>query len=500
MFFTSQAMRELEARVIAGGVSADALMEEAGLGIARAVRQFFPWPGVCLAVFGKGNNGGDALVAARHLSEIGWDVKLMPAFPEAEWGPMVREKYTALGSPACATEAAYSEAPAHAQGRALIVLDGLLGTGAGGELRGPIASATQHINQLRAHSHAHVFALDLPTGLNGDTGAVAEHCVVADTTVTIALPKIGLVADAATAVVGRLALVPLTGLTDAATDPGKETLATGRTLAQILPRRSFDTHKGHYGRVGIVAGGRGTIGAAALAATACVRAGAGLVTLYSDEESAARLASMCPPEVMVRPLDLLTKALRNPHDVFALGPGLARHHAEAQEIIRDCDRPMVIDADGLNALAGQIDLLGAQAAERVLTPHPGEMERLAPGRLAHGRRTCAEEFAREHPHCTVLLKGARTVVAKQGEPTSYNSTGNAGLATGGMGDTLTGVIAALMGQKVRPFDAARLGAWLCGRAAEIALSHGGETEETLTPTKLVDHLARAFRDLRGGCF
>jgi len=499
MFFTSQAMRELEARVIAGGVSADALMEEAGLGIARAVRQFFPWPGVCLAVFGKGNNGGDALVAARHLSEVGWDVKLVPAFPEAEWGPLVREKYRALGSPACATDAAYGEALMHAQGRALIVLDGLLGTGAGGELRGPIASAARRINRLRAESHAHVFALDLPTGLHGDTGVVAENCVIADTTITIGYPKVGLVADSATAVVGRLALVVLDDLAVKAA-PDTHTLTTGQTLAQVLPRRSFDTHKGTYGRVGIIAGGRGTIGAAALTATACVRAGAGLVTLYSDTEAAAHLASMCPPEVMVRPLDLLTKALQNNHDVFALGPGLARHHAEAREIIRDCERPMVIDADGLNALAGHLDLLGAQTAERVLTPHPGEMERLAPGRLAHGRRTCAEEFAREHPNCTVLLKGARTVVAKHGEVTSYNSTGNAGLATGGMGDTLTGVIAALMGQHVLPSAAARLGAWLCGRAAEIAISHGGETEETLTPTKLVDHLARAFRDLRGGCF
>src|SRR6185369_6558046 len=121
MLLTSQAMRELEARAIAGGVSADALMEEAGLGIARAVRQFFPWPGVCLAVFGKGNNGGDALVAARHLSEAGWDVKLVPAFPVADWGAAVREKYQALGSPACATQAAFAEAPEHAQGRALIV-------------------------------------------------------------------------------------------------------------------------------------------------------------------------------------------------------------------------------------------------------------------------------------------------------------------------------------------------------------------------------------------
>ncbi len=485
---------------MAGGISADALMEEAGLGIARAVRQFLPWPGLCLAVFGKGNNGGDALVAARHLSEVGWDVKLVPAFPEAEWGPMVREKYRALGSPACATVAAFAEVPGHAEGHALMVLDGLLGTGAAGPLRGELAEMTRRINALRARSQAQVFALDLPTGLNGDTGVAAADCIVADTTLTIGFAKTGLVADAAANYVGRLAVIPLAGLV-AEAPVNSPAVTTGASLAGLLPRRRFDSHKGDYGRVGIIAGSRGMLGAAVLAASACVRAGAGLVTLYTGEEAATRLATMCPPEVMVRPVDLLREALERPHDVLAIGPGLgSRHSAEIRELIAKCPKPLVVDADALNALAGRTEVLGALGADRVLTPHPGEMERLAPGRLVHGRRICAEEFAAQHPNCTVLLKGARTLVVKSGKGPSYNSTGNPGMATGGMGDTLTGVIAALIGQGVRPFDAARLGAWLCGRAAECALSSGGETEETLTPTRLDAFLARAFRDLRAGCF
>ncbi len=500
MLLTSQTMRELEARAIAGGVSAEALMEEAGLGIARAVRQFFPWPGLCLAVFGKGNNGGDALVAARHLSEVGWEVKLIPAFPAAEWGPLVRHMYRALGSPACATEEVFAQAPGHAEGRVLIVLDGLLGTGSSGPLRGAIAETTRRINALRGRSHAHVFALDLPTGLNGDTGEIQTDTIVADTTITIGFAKTGLVADRAAAVVGRLAVAPLTGLKPEAS-AGAAGLATGATLAGLLSRRGFDTHKGDYGRVGIIAGSSGMLGAAVLASTAAVRAGAGLVTLYTSPAAAASLSVMCPPEVMVHPVASLREALDRRHDVVAIGPGLgSAHAAEIVDFVAQCPQPLVVDADGLNALAGKTDTLNASQAERVLTPHPGEMDRLAPGRAAHGRRLCAEEFAAQHPRCTVLLKGARTVVASAGQATSYNSTGSPGMAVGGMGDTLTGVIAALIAQHLRPFDAARLGAWLCGRAAEVAISHGGETEETLTPTLLTEFLARAIRELRAGCF
>ncbi len=505
-------MRALEERAFEGGVSADALMEEAGLGIARAVRQFFPWPGVCIAVFGKGNNGGDALVAARHLSEAGWDVRLLPVFPQADWGAQVRAKYQALGSPACADEKCLESAVGAAGGRALIVLDGILGTGSSGPLRGEIAGMTQGINALRARSHAHVFALDLPTGLDGDTGAVAEGCVTADTTLTIGFPKTGLVADVATAVVGRLAVVPLSGLQPDG-DSAAEIVATPATLP-MLPRRAFESHKGDYGRVGIIAGSPGMYGAAVLCATAAVRAGAGLVTLYAPVGTAAHLAAACPPEVMVQEVDSLRECLKKRHDVFAIGPGLgsfapfpkdclvqpSQTVIQIRQFVAECKQPVVVDADALNAIGSNLFLLEESDAERVLTPHPGEMERLVPGAGAMKRRAVAAQFAERFPHCTVLLKGARTVVAKAGEPLSYNSSGTPGMAVGGMGDTLTGVIAALIGQRMKPYDAARLGAWLCGRAGELAISLGGETEETLTPTRLVDFLAKAFRELRAGCF
>jgi ADP-dependent NAD(P)H-hydrate dehydratase / NAD(P)H-hydrate epimerase len=491
MLVTCAEMRTIEARAIEGGIPAESLMEQAGALIARTVRQFFPAPGVCLAVFGRGNNGGDALVAARHLAAAGWDVRLVAAFDECDWSPLPRAKFTAAAG--CARGAAI----AGTRGAPLVILDGLLGIGAKLPLREPLASLCREINALRRASNAHVFALDIPTGLDGDTGAVDPACIIADTTLTIGFAKTGLVADSATAFVGRIAVLPLRELT--APGAPAATVATAETLAGILPRRSFDTHKGDYGRVAVVAGSPGYLGAAALCAGACVRSGAGLVTLYATPEAARYLALITAPEVMVQPVASLAEVAEKKHDVFAIGPGLGQHHAaEILDLIAGVPQPLIADADALNALAANIGILANAPGERILTPHPGEMQRLDPGAAQRSRLDTALAFSARFPRATLLLKGARTLVARAGEPPSYNTTGTPGMAVGGMGDTLTGIIAALVAQHVGSFDAARLGAWLCGRAAERAIFDGGETEETLTPTRLLDHLRGAFRELRSG--
>jgi NAD(P)H-hydrate epimerase len=277
-------------------------------------------------------------------------------------------------------------------------------------------------------------------------------------------------------------------------------VATPEILRKLLPRRAADTHKGDCGRVGIIAGSRGYLGAAVLCAAACVRAGAGLVTLFAPPTIAEALAIKVPPEVMVRVLPTTDELLAMMFDVFAIGPGIGAHPAaDVAALVRKIPQPVVLDADGLNAIARDLAVLADAAGERVLTPHPGEMERLAPGSDAKSRREVVGSFIEKYP-VTLLLKGARTLVGKSGEPARFNTTGTPGMAVGGMGDILTGVIAALIGQRVRPFDAARLGAWLCGRAGEIAISHGGESEESLTPSRMLDFLGAAFRDLRAGCF
>ncbi len=496
MILTCAAMKALEERAFAEGVSADSLMEEAGLLIARAVRQFFPRPGVCVAVFGKGNNGGDALVAARHLALWGWDARLAAAFPEPEWGPLPGAKHAMAGQ--CRNAEHWQLDSIH--GEPLVVLDGLLGIGARGKLQEPLCGITRAINRLRRNSNAAVFALDIPTGLNGDTGEADEACVTADHTLAIGFAKRGLLADAATNFVGRLSVLPLQDLTKRLGAHAEDAVvATPHALAPLLPRRSFEMHKGDCGRVGIVAGSRGYLGAAALCSAACVRAGAGLVTLYAPPDVADALAAWVIPEVMVRVQPALDELLAARHDVLAVGPGLGSSAPFVPALVRKAPQPLVLDADGLNSLASDLGALGEAAGERVLTPHPGEMERLAPGSASQPRHAVVDAFCRQFP-CTLLLKGARTLVGKAGEPLSCNTTGNPGMAVGGMGDVLTGVIAALIGQRVWPFDAARIGAWLCGRAGELAVSHGRESEESLTPSRMLDFLGAAFRDLRAGVF
>lgn len=485
-------MRAAEDQAIAEGFNAEVLMEEAGAKIAAAVRQFMPRPGRCVVYFGKGHNGGDALVAARHLGLAGWKIELHAAFPARQWSALTSRKHEELFNACPPVEPVAERSPLEA----LMVLDGLLGIGAGGALREPICKAAQEINALRATSNARVFALDLPTGVDADTGTADADAVRADFTLTIGAPKLGLLADAAINHVGRLAVLPLAPLT--ARLPGSSpVVATPASLLPVWPRRSFNLHKGDCGRVGIVAGSRGFSGAAVMCAEAALHAGAGLVTLYVPEEMQAAVVSRIAPEIMVQAFGSADEMLSRKHDVLAVGPGVGRERDDALfELIARAPQPMVIDADALNLLAARREAPWTFAGPRLLTPHPGEMERLVPGSLQQPRAQAAVEFVAQNA-VTLLLKGARTLVAERGRPLSYNSTGTPGMASGGMGDALTGVCAALAGQRTDLYTAARLGAWLCGRAAELAVL-GGESEESLAATHVTGHLGPAFRALREG--
>ncbi|MDB6153033.1 MAG: nnr [Chthoniobacteraceae bacterium] len=487
MLLTCSEMQALEQRAFSQGITAESLMEEAGEKIAAAVRQFYPGPGRCIVHFGKGHNGGDALVAARHLAAAGWRIEPVPAFEPKQWSPLTAKMFAALGPPV-----SIGASP-------MVVLDGLLGIGAGGPLREPIRSAARAINALRLNRNARVFSIDLPTGLNADDGSADADAVRADFTLTIGFAKRGLIADTATPFVGRLAVLPLKELSALADSDG-DTIATAELLAPLLPLRRFDVHKGDFGRIAIVAGSRGLAGAALMTSEACVRAGAGLITLYVTSDIYPIVASSAAPEVMVRPVESYLKLMESRHDVVAIGPGLgSERHAEVLELIHCVGQPMIVDADALNALATQIDLLNQCAGPRLLTPHPGEMARLDPLSSKRSRKETVEAFTGRHPH-TLLLKGARTLVGEQGKSLSFNSTGSPGMASGGMGDLLTGVCAALAGHGLSLYDAARAGAWLCGRAAELAIHTGKESEESFSATALLLHLGAAFKELRMRCY
>jgi ADP-dependent NAD(P)H-hydrate dehydratase / NAD(P)H-hydrate epimerase len=509
---TSAQMRAAEEAAFANGVQVEALMNKAGAGVAQAVTRFFPTRGRCIVFAGKGHNAGDALFAAQCLQRRGWEIEVRLVFDQTDCSDLTRKKLaelqrrpletlsaapssrgdtnldvTILGLGADATERCAGAAGP------LVILDGLLGVGANLPLREPIRAACRAINQLRTTKAAYVFAVDLPTGLDTDSGKTDRDCVIADFTVTIGYPKPGLVADGALNYVGRIEVVDLDELRAPQTEP-KEIIASPPAFRGLLRRRKYNSYKNEFGRIGVVAGSKGFVGAALMTSQGALRVGAGLVEIFVPEEIYEIVAGAAFMEAMVKPVASYRDLLKEKADVWAVGPGLGQSRAqEIMELVEKAKQPMVLDADGLNIMSEKIAVLARCKGKRLLTPHPGEMKRLLPKKNL-SRADTATKFCGRFP-VTLLLKGSRTVVAERGRPLSYNTTGNPGMATGGMGDVLTGVCAGLLGQGLSPYDAARVGAWLCGRAAEIAIFNGNQTERSLLPRDVLDYLGDAFKEL-----
>lgn len=482
-------MRAAEETAFARGIEVEALMDQAGAGVARVVQQFFPEAGECIVYAGKGHNGGDALVAAERLQRDGWKVEVRLPFPESDCSELTRKKLAALRDAAKASPVSPGCA-----GRT-IILDGLLGVGTKSFLREPIRTTTRELNRVRIERNAFVFAVDLPTGFNSDTGEIDSDSVVADFTVTIGFAKHGLVADAAVDFTGRIAVAVLSDLTVGGAR--NEVMATTQALAGLIPRRKFGAYKNQVGRVGVVAGSRGFVGAAIMTASGALRSGAGLVELFVPEDIYEVAATAAPPEVMVKITHSYRDLPDDRIDVWAVGPGLGiAHGRRIRDLVARTERPMVVDADGLNIVAEEIDLLKRCRGPRLLTPHPGEMERLfASGKMT--RAGIARSFCEQFP-VTLLLKGSRTIVAQRDHPLSFNTTGNPAMAKGGMGDILTGVCAGLIGQGMSLYDAARVAAWLCGRAAEKAVFEGRACEQSLLPSDVLNDLHLVVNELAVG--
>jgi hydroxyethylthiazole kinase-like uncharacterized protein yjeF len=487
MLVTCGAMSEAE-RLFFADRSPEPWMDEAGRLCAAAILDFFPEPGRAEVFCGRGNNGGDALVVARWLRRHGWSVTLH--FPEAtESLPDLPRKKLAE----------FEAEPPHRFGdwlasRPTIVVDGLVGIGAKGGLRGPIREMAARINEFRLRESATVFAIDLPSGFDADSGVAGANSVVADVTLSITAAKVGFATDAAANSVGRLVEIPLD--IPLPEGDGTKRFLFPSNLRLRLPRRRYDTHKGAAGRVAIVAGGRGLTGAAVLAALGASRGGAGLVTLCVPEESYPIVASRAPAEVMVRPIRSFGELAELGADALAIGPGLGPTPPPGMvEFLIRHPAPLVIDADALNGLALCPGSLAELPPNRLLTPHPGEMERLFPKRPDEDRCRLARRFA-EGTGTTLLLKGARSVIASPQRPLELNTTGHPGMASGGMGDVLSGLCAALVAQGLELHDAASLGSWLLGRAAELALRDEHIAPESLSAPMVAEDLGRALRALR----
>ena len=500
MILDPQEMLKAERHLIEGGINPESLMDEAGLGIANTVSQFFPEPGNLIVFVGHGHNGGDALVAARFLKIRGWIVQLKLVTSIDRLKPLTRKKLQQFEKEKNST---YSSSDSGKK-LPIVSIDGLLGIGASGELRSEYLEAAKEINKLRCNFDAVTFSLDIPSGLDGLTGHPYDNAVIADFTLTIAHPKTGLLQDGSINHVGRIATIhlpnlhPLPGHGD-----GNAFLINSFSVAGKLHEKTHDYHKGLNGHVGIIGGNIGMIGASVLSGFAALKGGAGLVTIIAREESYPLIASISPPEIMVVPVKSYEEVTEMSFDSLAIGPGLGTGEwdKEVLNLLFSDIRPIVVDADALNLIAKHdpSELQNAPAP-RLLTPHPGEMKRLDPNGEG-SRRERAESFARR-TSSTVLLKGARTVIASPSstQPSAFNSTGNLGMSTAGVGDTLTGLCSAMIAGGINTFDAACLGSWINGRAAEIAIFNKDESYESLIASDLPKNYGQCFKDLKKSAF
>jgi hydroxyethylthiazole kinase-like uncharacterized protein yjeF len=487
LILSSSEMQHLEDSAFEQGVQAESLMDSAGAGIANAILRRQRQPGLCVAYLGKGNNAGDAIVAASLLAKTGWEIWTRCLAGDADLQSLPKKKIAVLNASRM-TEPLVT-LPAY---RPKIILDGLLGLGSRPQLGVQLKTLTREINALRRTTGATVYAMDLPTGLGED--AIDPDAVIADFTITIAFPKTALFRDDATNAVGRILVVDLKELTARAPkEPIHGILSEPAGLRHLSPRRCFDSHKGNYGRVGIAAGSRGFVGASILCAEAAARSGAGLITLYVPGEIYELVVPKIMPEIMVKPTSDFRSISEDRLDALAIGPGMGfSRQQEILDLVRLFPGPAVVDADALNALSSATGQLQNSAGSRLLTPHSGEMARLWQT-SGKARVQIVREFTSKFP-VALLLKGARTLVGQKGMPIAYNSSGSPGMATGGSGDVLTGVCGALLGRGFSPYDAGRFGAWLCGRAGELAAD--ALSEESMLPSDLFFHFGAALRDLR----
>lgn len=491
---TVSAMRSLEDAAMRNGWTEERLMEAAGESLARSIADRFPVPGTIIAWLGKGHNAGDAFVALRFLRDrFQWNIAIRPAYPPDQWAPLTRLKSHELGQ-----VTVHETAPTHrAAKRPLVLLDALLGIGAKGALREPLLSLATEMNCLR-RSGAITAALDLPSGTDPDTGEIHPGSVIADVTFMIGAPKAGLLGETTSDTTGSLEIVPVPSL--ASGTDGDFQLITPFSLPLGKQPRPFRFHKGNAGRVGILAGSRDYSGAAVLAATGALRGGAGLVTLHVPAEAFDPIAAKCPPEVIVRSISDPAEILSYRYDSLVIGCGL--HPADETfrklipEVISRTGIPTVVDAEALNLIAASGDF-SILRENHILTPHPGEFARLTPDLADLPRKEAVRAFTSRIPS-TLLLKGSRTLVARKNHPVRANATGTPGMATGGQGDLLSGVIGALLAIGNQPDIAASAATWLCGRAAERALLDRRLSEQSLLPTDVAAHLGAAFKDWVAG--
>ena len=506
---TAAEMREIDRATGAEyGVPSLTLMENAGSSVAVFVVSRYPTARRITVICGKGNNGGDGFVAARKLHDAGKEVEVVLLADASELKGDAAEMFQRL--PVMATLARSSaELKTHADVfECDLLIDAILGTG----FRPPVSALYAEAIAMLNASACPVLAVDIPSGADADvmgeqTGSVAR----ADAIVTFTAPRPAHVFGGLTR--GATLIVPIGSPNQAIRSSLQLNVITPSDAAPLIGRRAPDAHKGSFGHVLVLGGSVGKAGAAAMAGMAALRAGAGLSTVATPKSVLPTVAGF-HPEVMTEPLEetetgsISMRAMGYGHvdalvkdkSVLAVGPGISRHKETVEfvrKVVKKFDLPMILDADGLNAFAERTGELNGKGRLLVITPHPGEMARLLGSTSAAVQRdriNIARTFAREH-ELIVVLKGHRTLVASPVGEVWVNTTGNPGMATGGTGDVLTGMMAGLVGQNPeKGFDAVIAAVFLHGLSGDVAVESTGE--HSLTATDLIKFLPEAFRRAR----
>ncbi len=530
---TAEEMREIDRKTIEDyGIPGAVLMERAGLAVASKIKELFE-PKKVIVLSGGGNNGGDGIVAARNLYNWGWSVKVLLLLKQDKLSPDCLAQYRTakqIGVP-IEFRTGINEKDLHGA----IVIDALLGTGLSKGVTGTIAEVISFLNK----SDVPVISVDIPSGISSDAGYVMGEAVMADYTVTFGLPKRGHLLYPGAEYTGRLFIEDIGFPEDLLkSDKLKVEFLENRDVPQLIPARPKYSHKGDYGHILVVAGSRGKTGAALMAARACLRSGAGLVTIgvpeslmdvfqsRVTEEMTLSLADDGSGMLSIIALDEILNFVAKKVDVIAIGPGIgvtSNTEKIMAELIQKSPVPVVIDADGINSLNGSRgkgqgarDILKKAKSPIILTPHPGEMSRLlkqksgtnppsppftkgGQGGITYGihdieknRIDTAISFSKE-TGIYLVLKGAPTIVAEPEGRAFINPTGNPGMATAGTGDVLTGMISAFLGQGLNPLNASILGVYIHGLAGDIAASDKGE--HSLVATDIIDAIPAAFHSI-----
>ncbi len=505
---TSSEMRELDRRTIEDiGIPPRVLMERAGVSVVLSMEREFEnlENKTFIVMVGGGNNGGDGLVVARTLLDYTPDVTAILMKKDLKGEALENLiSYENLGGEYLILNRDISEEELEYIAMSVdVIVDAILGTGIRGAVREDIARVIEIVNS----SPAKKVCVDVPSGVDSDTGKIMGTAVKCDLTVTFAYPKIGQVLYPGREYCGKLKVASI-GIPKILSEVAKlnRAIITEELARSLVPERPKDSNKGTFGRVAIIGGSVLYSGAPILSALGSIKSGAGLTYLLVPEEN--RLAAVSNyPEIISIPLDscggylcgksyISARSWIEKADVVALGPGMALNDDTVdftREILR-VEKPLVLDADGLNALSViGADVLNSRKSPSVLTPHPGEFSRLVGKGVNDAKYNyiLAEKFAKEH-EIVLVLKGATTIVT-DGNHTLFNLTGNTGLAKGGTGDVLTGIIAALMAQGLKPFEAATLGVYVHGMAAQI----DSVDEFGLIPSEVARTIPEVFRKLSG---